>query len=116
MIAGLQQPWSGEIRIGGVGAQRLAQARRSQVIGYVDQEVFLFEGSVRDNLTLWDDTIPQDALISALSDAAILDDVLMRWATRCAGGRRRPELLRRTAPETGTGAGSQHQSRPRRAR
>jgi len=78
MIAGLQQPWSGEIRIGGVNAQRLTQARRSQVIGYVDQEVFLFEGTVRDNLTLWDDTIPQDALISALSDAAILDDVLMR--------------------------------------
>ena len=78
MIAGLQQPWSGEIRIGGVNAQTLTQARRSQVIGYVDQEVFLFEGTVRDNLTLWDDTIPQDALISALSDAAILDDVLMR--------------------------------------
>lgn len=78
MIAGLQKPWSGEIRIGGIDAERLTQARRSQVIGYVDQEIFLFEGSVRDNLTLWDESIPQEALIAALSDAAILNDVLMR--------------------------------------
>lgn len=78
MIAGLQTPWTGEIRIGEVNAQRLPQARRSHLIGYVDQEVFLFEGSVRDNLTLWDDSIPQEALIAALSDAAILDDILMR--------------------------------------
>jgi ABC-type bacteriocin/lantibiotic exporter with double-glycine peptidase domain len=78
MIAGLQTPWSGEIRIGEVNAQRLPQAKRSHLIGYVDQEIFLFEGSVRDNLTLWDDSIPQEALIAALSDAAILDDILMR--------------------------------------
>ena len=78
LIAGLQRPWSGEIRIGGVNAETLPQAQRSHVIGYVDQEVFLFEGSVRDNLTLWDDTVPQEALVAALSDAAILDDILMR--------------------------------------
>lgn len=78
LIAGLQTPWSGEIRIGGVDAQALTQARRSGVIGYVDQEIFLFEGSVRDNLTLWDDTLPETALVAALCDAAILDDVLMR--------------------------------------
>jgi len=78
LIAGLQTPWSGEIRIGGVDARTLTQARRSGVIGYVDQEIFLFEGSVRDNLTLWDDTLPEAALVAALSDAAILDDVLMR--------------------------------------
>lgn len=78
MIAGLQSPWSGEIRIGGVDARMLTQARRSGVIGYVDQEIFLFEGSVRDNLTLWDASLPEMALVAALSDAAILDDVLMR--------------------------------------
>ncbi|WP_378943112.1 NHLP family bacteriocin export ABC transporter peptidase/permease/ATPase subunit [Mesorhizobium sp. ANAO-SY3R2] len=78
LIAGLQTPWSGDIRIGGVNGQTLTQARRSNVIGYVDQEIFLFEGSVRDNLTLWDNSIPQAQLVAALSDAAILDDVLMR--------------------------------------
>lgn len=78
LIASLQTPWSGEIRIGGVNGLTLTQARRSNVFGYVDQEIFLFEGSVRDNLTLWDESIPEATLISALSDAAILDDVLMR--------------------------------------
>ncbi|UNK39985.1 NHLP family bacteriocin export ABC transporter peptidase/permease/ATPase subunit (plasmid) [Shinella sp. H4-D48] len=78
MIAGLQSPWSGQIRIGGVDAGMLTQATRSRIIGYVDQEIFLFEGSVRDNLTLWDASLPEAALVAALSDAAILDDVLMR--------------------------------------
>ncbi|MGD9478618.1 NHLP family bacteriocin export ABC transporter peptidase/permease/ATPase subunit [Shinella sp. G-2] len=78
MIAGLQSPWSGEIRIGGVDGRMLSQARRSSIIGYVDQEVFLFEGSVRENLTLWDASLPETALIAALSDAMILNDVLMR--------------------------------------
>src|SRR5262249_14754986 len=45
-------------------------------IGYVDQDILLFEGTVRDNLTLWDRTVPDAALVRACQDAAILDVVL----------------------------------------
>jgi ABC-type multidrug transport system fused ATPase/permease subunit len=39
--------------------------------GYVEQSLRLFEGSLRDNLTLWDDTVPDDRLRAALADAHV---------------------------------------------
>jgi ABC-type multidrug transport system fused ATPase/permease subunit len=45
---------------------------------YVDQEIVLFEGSVRDNLTLWDSSIPDSAIMQAARDAAIHEVIAAR--------------------------------------
>jgi ABC-type multidrug transport system fused ATPase/permease subunit len=45
-------------------------------ISVVDQDIFLFEGTVRQNLTLWDDTIPDAVLYQALTDACVYDDIM----------------------------------------
>jgi ABC-type bacteriocin/lantibiotic exporter with double-glycine peptidase domain len=42
----------------------------------VEQDIFLFGGTVRENLTLWDDTITDEQLHRACKDAAILDAVM----------------------------------------
>ena len=44
-------------------------------LAYVDQEIFLFEGSVRDNLTLWDVSVDEVAITQALKDAEIHADI-----------------------------------------
>ena len=44
----------------------------------MDQSIVLFEGTVRDNVTLWDPTIPTDQIERALADAQVLTDVLAR--------------------------------------
>jgi ABC-type bacteriocin/lantibiotic exporter with double-glycine peptidase domain len=44
----------------------------------VDQDIFLFEGTVRDNLTLWDPSVPETDISQALKDAAIHDEVAAR--------------------------------------
>ncbi|GAA1912378.1 NHLP family bacteriocin export ABC transporter peptidase/permease/ATPase subunit [Streptantibioticus ferralitis] len=78
LISGLYQPWQGEIRIDG---QRLADISRSSLsasVSFVDQDVFLFEGTVRDNVALWDPSIPDEAVIAALKDAAVHDTVARR--------------------------------------
>jgi len=78
LICGLCQPWSGAIRFDGRPPSAIPAALRAASIAYVDQDVFLFDGSVRDNLTLWDATTPEAALTRALEDSAILDEVAGR--------------------------------------
>lgn len=47
-------------------------------VAFVDQQIMLFSGSVRDNLTLWDDSVAPSQLIAAAQDAAIHDDIAAR--------------------------------------
>jgi len=78
LICGLLDPWSGEIRFDGQPIGELSQARRARSIGYVDQDIFLFEGTVRENLSLWDRGIPDENIVRALADASMLDDISIR--------------------------------------
>jgi ATP-binding cassette subfamily C protein len=75
LICGLYEPWSGEILLDGRSRQDWSEDVLSQSLGMVEQQIMLFEGSVRDNLTLWDKTVPDPALERAAMDANI-DDVI----------------------------------------
>jgi ABC-type multidrug transport system fused ATPase/permease subunit len=44
----------------------------------VDQEIFLFEGTVRSNLSMWDARVPDAALTRALADAELLEVIEQR--------------------------------------
>ncbi|SMH28346.1 NHLP family bacteriocin export ABC transporter peptidase/permease/ATPase subunit [Azospirillum agricola] len=78
LICGLCRPWSGRILFDGRPAAEIPAGLRAASVAYVDQDVFLFDGTVRDNLTLWDATAPEASLTAALADAAILDEVAGR--------------------------------------
>ncbi|MBM3531095.1 MAG: NHLP family bacteriocin export ABC transporter peptidase/permease/ATPase subunit [Alphaproteobacteria bacterium] len=78
LICGLFEPWSGEIRFDGKALRSIPQANRARSIAYVDQDIFLFEGTVSDNLTLWNRSVPEEDMTRALADAAILDDIAVR--------------------------------------
>jgi len=73
LASGLYQPWGGRVLIDGKDITTIDRFELAQLIGAVDQEIALFEGSFRDNLTLWDPTVPQEALISAARSAQIFD-------------------------------------------
>ena len=77
LAAGLCKPWSGEILFDGQKREEYERAHLADAVAYVDQDVTLFEGTVRDNLTLWQPA-PEEVLRSALRDAAIEDDILIR--------------------------------------
>ncbi len=78
LICGLYIPWSGEVRIDGHRLEDVPPGILANSVAYVDQEIFLFQGSVRDNLTLWDGTVPEASMTLALKDAAIHAEVMGR--------------------------------------
>lgn len=78
LITGLYRPWSGEIRIDRWSLAEIPQEIFANSVAYVDQEIFLFEGTARENLTLWDDTVPEPHISRALKDARIHEDIAVR--------------------------------------
>jgi ABC-type bacteriocin/lantibiotic exporter with double-glycine peptidase domain len=78
LVGGLYEPWEGEILFDGIPRVKLSRDLISSSLAAVDQDIFLFEGAVRDNLTLWDTSIPEGHLIDAAKDASIHDDVIAR--------------------------------------
>jgi ATP-binding cassette subfamily C protein len=75
LVCGLYLPWSGEVLLDGRPRQEVPRALRANGVAMVDQDVLLFGGSVRQNLTLWDESIPERALLRACQDAGILERV-----------------------------------------
>jgi NHLM bacteriocin system ABC transporter peptidase/ATP-binding protein len=78
LLCGLYQPWSGEILFD--GRPRTSHPREVMVssLALVNQEVVLFEGSVTENITLWDATVPEAQVIQAGRDAEIHQDIAAR--------------------------------------
>ncbi|MBJ7902855.1 NHLP family bacteriocin export ABC transporter peptidase/permease/ATPase subunit [Streptomyces sp. DSM 110735] len=78
LISGLYSPWDGVIRIDDTRLEDIPRGALASSVSFVDQDVFLFEGSVRDNVALWDRSIPDEAVVEALRDAALYDVVTRR--------------------------------------
>jgi ATP-binding cassette, subfamily C, bacterial len=76
LLTGLYQPWSGEILFDGIPRHQITRPILANSLAMVEQEIFLFAGTVRENLTLWDSTVPEEDLIRACEDAAIHDLIL----------------------------------------
>ena len=78
LICGLYKPWSGDIRIDGWTAREIPPEVFANSVAYVDQDIFLFEGTARENLTLWDSTVAEANLSRVLKDAAVHEDIASR--------------------------------------
>jgi ATP-binding cassette, subfamily C, bacterial len=76
LLTGLYQPWSGDILLDGIPRNQITRPILANSLAMVEQEIFLFAGTVRENLTLWDPTVPDADMIKACQDAAIHDLIL----------------------------------------
>jgi NHLM bacteriocin system ABC transporter peptidase/ATP-binding protein len=71
LVSGLYEPWKGEILFDGVPRAQIPRSLLVNSLGVVDQEVFLFGGTVGENVTMWDPTIPLQRISAAAKDAAV---------------------------------------------
>lgn len=105
LICGLYQPWEGEILLDGVPRREIPREILASYLSMVEQDIFLFAGKVRDNLTLWNASVPEEQIIQACRDAAIhqtvmsisggYDGELLEGGVNLSGGQRqRLEIAR----------------------
>jgi NHLM bacteriocin system ABC transporter peptidase/ATP-binding protein len=78
LIAGLHRPWAGEVLFDGEPREKLSRRLLTNSLAHVDQDIVLFEGTLRENLSLWDPTVSETDVILAARDAVIHDDIMDR--------------------------------------
>ena len=78
LVAGIHQPWSGEILIDGHPRGAIPRELLHGSVSLVDQHTFLFADTVRDNLTMWVPEVPDQILVAAARDATIHEEIVSR--------------------------------------
>jgi ABC-type bacteriocin/lantibiotic exporter with double-glycine peptidase domain len=77
LLAGIHRPWSGRALAGDTPLTEIPPAARARTVAWVHRTPALFAGSLRDNLTLFDEAISDDALRASVRDAC-LDEAVSR--------------------------------------
>lgn len=78
LIAGLYQPWGGEILFDGKLVREIDRDVFKGSVAVVTQDIILFEDTIANNIKMWDSTIEDFEMILAARDAQIHEDIMMR--------------------------------------
>ena len=78
LIAGLYQPWSGEILFDGKPLKQVPKNVFRGSLAVVDQDIILFEDTIANNIKMFDGSIEDFEMILAAHDAQIHDDIMQR--------------------------------------
>ena len=89
LLLGLYEPQSGSVLINGMPAATIEDSRRRRMFGYVEQSFHMVPGTVKEQITLFDESITDEA-VKAAARLAGLDDTIMklgnRYDTMCTPG------------------------------
>ena len=78
VISGLYHPWSGDVYFDSKSIKDIPQNVLHASISTVSQNIMLFSGTIRDNLTMWNDVILENDLVEAAKDACIHDFIMQQ--------------------------------------
>lgn len=65
LLMGIYKPTKGSIYINGIDIAKYDSSVLRHLMGYVFQQAYLFKGSIKDNLTLFDTSIAHDEMVKA---------------------------------------------------
>lgn len=76
LVAGLYEPWEGEVLLDGKPIAQTSRSTLTSSIGVVGQDVTLFEGTIADNIRMWDESITDADVIRAATCAQLHDEII----------------------------------------
>lgn len=105
VVSGLYTPWEGEVLLDGMRLQDIPRQILNASVATVSQNITLFSGTIRDNLTMWNPAVLEEDMVAAAKAACIhdfiiqqpdgYDYVLSENASNLSGGQRqRLEIAR----------------------
>ncbi len=78
VISGLYKPWTGHVYFDGKDIESIPEALMHSSVATVSQNIMLFSGTIRENLSMWNNAILEDDLIRAAQDACIHDFIMQQ--------------------------------------
>ena len=76
LLLGLYLPDSGSVTIGGVPTNRIPEEEKRKLFGYVEQSFHMVPGTVKDQITLFDDRITMEQVHSAARLTGLEETIL----------------------------------------
>jgi len=78
LVSGLYEPWEGEVLFDGKPRSAIDRMTFVNSVSVVNQDVTLFEGTIADNVKMWDESIEDFAMVMACNDAQIHQEIMER--------------------------------------
>ncbi len=78
LVSGLYEPWEGEVLFDGKLRKKIDRMTFVNSVSVVNQDVTLFEGTIADNVKMWDESIEDFAMVLACNDAQIHQEIMER--------------------------------------
>ena len=78
LVSGLYEPWEGEVLFDGKPRKKIDRMTFVNSVSVVNQDVTLFEGTIADNVKMWDESIEDFAMVLACNDAQIHQEIMER--------------------------------------
>ena len=78
LISGLYEPWEGEVLFDGKPRRDIDRMTFVNSVSVINQDVTLFEGTIADNVRMWDESIEDYAMVLACNDAQIHQEIMER--------------------------------------
>lgn len=75
LLLGLYEPQEGEVRIQGIAASNIPDGDKRRIFGYVEQSFHMVPGSVKDQITLFDPVITDQAVKNVASFTGLQDTI-----------------------------------------
>ena len=78
LVSGLYEPWEGEVLFDGKPRKAIDRMTFVNSVSVINQDVTLFEGTIADNVKMWDESIEDFAMMMATNDAQIHEEIMER--------------------------------------